>query len=89
MSLREEKTGVLLSRVGMYRLNCRRQQNTEDFYSRLYSGKTSSVDFIRVILIGQIPSHWRSTIDVNTDNSLSPILIMRSCSIYCKNSCEK
>jgi hypothetical protein len=35
MSLQEEKTGVLLSRVGMYRLKCRRQQNTEDFYSRL------------------------------------------------------
>jgi hypothetical protein len=85
MSLQEEETGILVSRVGMYRLNCRRQQKTEDFYSRLYSGKTSSFDLIRVICIGQIPSDWRSMIDVNTDNNLPPIFIMRSCSIYCKS----
>jgi hypothetical protein len=35
MSLQEEETGIPVSRVGMYRLKCRRQQKTEDFYSRL------------------------------------------------------
>jgi hypothetical protein len=47
MSLQEEKTGVLLSRVGMYKLKCRRRR-----MQRIFTADCSQERLLLLILSG-------------------------------------